>query len=111
MADDIKTLQYEIQYLKRKLQEYNVRLDDYVPPDDINPIVLKLDKNGNEIDIDIAMDKINARIKEIEQLHSQEAAPAAAGSNKTPKNDTKVLLEPKVLRDPKDPEPSSLTKK
>lgn len=78
--------------MKRKLQEYNVRLDDYVPPDDINPIVLKLDKNGNEVDIDNAMNKINQRLKEIEALHAKE-------SPMIEKN--KDLQTPKVLVDPK----------
>lgn len=45
IADDIRTLQYEINYLKKKLKEYNVRLDDYIPPVDYNPSVLKVGKD------------------------------------------------------------------
>lgn len=59
IADDIKTLQYEIDYLKRKLKEYNVRLDDYVPPKDFKPSVLK---HEVEDTIKEQVDKLNARV-------------------------------------------------
>lgn len=97
VADDIKTLQYEIQYLKRKLQQYNVRLDDYVPPADVKPIVLKLDQNGNEIDLDIAMDKIKAKLKEIEGSKN----PELKGVVLEQKNEPTNVSEPRVLKDTK----------
>ncbi|CAM9021123.1 unnamed protein product [Wickerhamomyces anomalus] len=97
VADDIKTLQYEIQYLKRKLQQYNVRLDDYVPPADVKPIVLKLDQNGNEIDLDIAMDKIKAKLKEMEGPKN----PELKGVVLEQKNEPTNVSEPRVLKDTK----------
>lgn len=60
VADDIKTLQCEIEYLKNKLEEYDVKLDDFVPPKDINPLVLKVDDNGKVV---LADDKESELIK------------------------------------------------
>ncbi|ODQ83126.1 hypothetical protein BABINDRAFT_164831 [Babjeviella inositovora NRRL Y-12698] len=47
VADDIATLQDEIEYIKKKLVEYNVKLDDYRPPQGMRPAVLRLDEHGN----------------------------------------------------------------
>lgn len=42
VADDIRTLQYEIDYLKTKLKDH-IKFDDYVPPAEYKPSVLKLE--------------------------------------------------------------------
>ncbi|AOA64491.1 hypothetical protein PP7435_CHR4-0860 [Komagataella phaffii CBS 7435] len=48
VADDISTLQHEIEYLKRKMEEYNMKLDDYKPPQELKPSILKLEPNVDE---------------------------------------------------------------
>ncbi|CCH42512.1 OPA3-like protein [Wickerhamomyces ciferrii] len=105
VADDIKTLQYEIQYLKRKLKEYNVKLDDYIPPDDVKPLVLKLDQNGNEVELDVVMDKLKERIKKIEQAHQQEPQSSSSSpkSENIRLNNTNIEIkqnsESKILKE------------
>ncbi|CAK7913427.1 hypothetical protein CAAN1_20S01134 [[Candida] anglica] len=47
VADDISTLQDEIEYIKNKLREYNLKLDDYQPPAGMNPKYIKLDKRSD----------------------------------------------------------------
>jgi len=98
--------------LKRKLTEYNVRLDDYVPPDNVNPLVLKLDRNGNEIDIETAMDKINARIKEIEKAHAheQELLQNKSSTKEAVEPKESTVIESKVLKDPKELEKTETEK-
>jgi uncharacterized protein YlxW (UPF0749 family) len=67
VEDDIRTLQHEIEYLKKKLKEYNVRLDDYTPLKDANPMVLKLDDNGNTIDIQAQVKELNTRLDALDK--------------------------------------------
>lgn len=43
LADDISTLQDEIVYIKNKLKEHNIRLDDYKLPEGMNPKFIKLE--------------------------------------------------------------------
>lgn len=66
VEDDIKTLQHEIEYLKKKLKEYHVRLDDYKPLADLKPSVLKLDEQGNSIDIQMEVSELNKRLDALE---------------------------------------------
>ncbi|ONH67678.1 ERAD-associated E3 ubiquitin-protein ligase HRD1 [Cyberlindnera fabianii] len=80
VEDDIKTLQHEIEYLKKKLAEYHVRLDDYVPPADMKPKVLKLDQHGNMIDIHKQMDALNARMEKLDRAHSAEPSDSSASA-------------------------------
>lgn len=42
LADDIATLQDEIDYIKRRLADYNVRMDDYTPPEGYRPKYVKI---------------------------------------------------------------------
>ncbi|KAH3675641.1 hypothetical protein WICMUC_002558 [Wickerhamomyces mucosus] len=60
IADDIKTLQDEIDYLKRKLTENNFKLDDYRPPKDIKPLYLKMAVDENVIEQNQKDPKLNA---------------------------------------------------
>ncbi|KAH3687907.1 hypothetical protein WICPIJ_001124 [Wickerhamomyces pijperi] len=64
VADDIKTLQYEIDYLKKKLTDYNVRLDDYSPPKDVMPLYLKLDNEANILGLPEELKKADLNISE-----------------------------------------------
>lgn len=41
IEDDIKVLQSEIEYLKKKLAQYNMVLDDYRVPNELSPKILK----------------------------------------------------------------------
>lgn len=68
IADDIKTLQYEIDYLKNKLKEYNVRLDDYKPPKDVQPLYLKLDESGNIIGLSEELQKSNIKVSDTDLI-------------------------------------------
>lgn len=68
VEDDIKTLQHEIEYLKRKLREYNVRLDDYKPLKDVNPKVLRLDENGDSVDLTVQLQELSGRLDALEQV-------------------------------------------
>lgn len=47
VADDIATLQDEIEHIKRTLKTHNVAIEDYRPRADLNPTILKLDEHGN----------------------------------------------------------------
>lgn len=67
VEDDIKTLQHEIEYLKRKLKEYNVRLDDYTPLKDLKPLVLRLDDNGDSVDLQTQVQELNSRLDALDR--------------------------------------------
>ncbi|CAH2353579.1 hypothetical protein CLIB1423_11S02938 [[Candida] railenensis] len=43
LADDISTLQDEIEYIKLKMKEYNLKVDDYKPPVGMNPKIIKFE--------------------------------------------------------------------
>ncbi|EMG46206.1 hypothetical protein SBY92_000937 [Candida maltosa Xu316] len=47
LADDISVLQNEIEYIKSKLGEINIKLDDYQIPDGYKPKYIKIDNNNN----------------------------------------------------------------
>lgn len=42
IADDISVLQYEIEYMKTKFQELDVKLDDFKIPEGVNPKYVKI---------------------------------------------------------------------
>ena len=47
LADDITVLQSEIEYIKSKLGDINIKLDDYKVPEGYNPKYIKLENNNN----------------------------------------------------------------
>ncbi|RLV82803.1 hypothetical protein JA9_003679 [Meyerozyma sp. JA9] len=48
LADDIATLQDEIDYIKKRLASYNVRMDDYKPPEGYRPKYVKISAGEGE---------------------------------------------------------------
>lgn len=42
IEDDIRALQDEIEYIRKKLNEHNVKLDDYTLPKELKPKILKI---------------------------------------------------------------------
>ncbi|GME84273.1 unnamed protein product [Ambrosiozyma monospora] len=46
MADDIATLQDEIEFMKVQLKQYNVQFEDYKVPKMYKPIILQVDEDG-----------------------------------------------------------------
>ncbi|RCK59683.1 OPA3-like protein [Candida viswanathii] len=47
LADDIAVLQSEIEYIKTKLGDINIKLDDYQVPEGYKPKYIKLENNNN----------------------------------------------------------------
>lgn len=47
LADDITVLQSEIEYIKTKLGDINIKLDDYKVPEGYKPKYIKLENNNN----------------------------------------------------------------
>ncbi|CUM67731.1 uncharacterized protein PRCAT00005436001 [Priceomyces carsonii] len=50
VADDISTLQDEIEFIKKKLAAINVKVDDYHPPEGVKPKYVKISSNIEEVD-------------------------------------------------------------
>lgn len=46
VTDDIEMLQDEIEHLKDQLLEYQIKINDYVPPHGVKPIILQLNEDG-----------------------------------------------------------------
>ncbi|KAI5953510.1 hypothetical protein KGF54_002882 [Candida jiufengensis] len=62
IADDISILQNEIEYIKQKLGDINIKLDDYKIPDGYKPKYVKIG-NDNKIEIDNPNDKLNTKLE------------------------------------------------
>ncbi|KAG7664339.1 uncharacterized protein J8A68_002121 [[Candida] subhashii] len=58
LADDISVLQSEIEYIKEKLGELNIKMDDYKIPDGYKPKYIKVESPKKE-DPDSGKNKIN----------------------------------------------------
>lgn len=67
LADDITVLQSEIEYIKTKLGDINIKLDDYKVPEGYKPKYIKLENNnGNKNNSnDNSTDTKNTTISEV----------------------------------------------
>lgn len=63
IADDITILQNEIEYLKTKFRQINVRLDDYVLPEGMTPKYIRLDQIKANNDLERGKDAIEQSLK------------------------------------------------
>lgn len=48
VADDISVLQYEIEYMKTKFQELDVKFDDFKLPEGVHPKYVKILNSSND---------------------------------------------------------------
>ena len=73
IEDDIKVLQDEIEYIKRKMNDLGVKLDDYMAPKELRPKVLKTVTSKEEEDTpkSIKIKQKNSLINEIETLEKK----------------------------------------
>lgn len=77
LADDIATLQDEIEYIKKRLASYNVRMDDYKPPEGYRPKYVKIQTGDGDLAktlVDTSQlkqpDKTDENQKQVKDQHS-----------------------------------------
>lgn len=94
LADDIATLQDEIDYIKGRLAAYNVRMDDYKPPPGYRPKYVKIgEKVREEKDEGEKIVKTEGERKAIQIERETEKEQSTASKKEGTKDNTALKLQ------------------